>query len=81
MRDIEKALDPIDIARYENARWWRNVNRTMSVIGLLIIAAIVSPKAPVGSASLTDDVGCPRCPCASDAELSPARTLTLMRRK
>ena len=40
--DIEKALDPIDQAQYESARWWRNVNRIMSVMGLLIIIAIVS---------------------------------------
>ena len=44
--DIEKALDrdvgAIDENRYENARWWRNVNRIMSLVGLLIIAAIVS---------------------------------------
>ena len=40
--DIEKALGPIDQARYENARWWRNINRFLSIIGVLIIIAIVS---------------------------------------
>lgn len=40
--DIEKALGPIDQARYENARWWRNINRFLSVIGGGIIIAIVS---------------------------------------
>ena len=39
--DIEKALGPIDQARYENARWWRNINRVMSIIGIFIILAIV----------------------------------------
>lgn len=28
--------------RYENARWWRQVNRAMSLLGLLIIAAIIT---------------------------------------
>ncbi|MCJ1356592.1 MAG: hypothetical protein MMC33_006587 [Icmadophila ericetorum] len=40
-QDIEKALGPLDLARYENARWWRVVNRILAVIGILIIAAIV----------------------------------------
>ena len=29
-------------ARYENARWWRNLNRGMSVLGVILLAAIVS---------------------------------------
>jgi ABC-type multidrug transport system permease subunit len=32
----------IDESRYESARWWRNLNRIMSVIGLLIIGAVVA---------------------------------------
>ncbi|MCJ1286545.1 hypothetical protein MMC26_005891 [Xylographa opegraphella] len=39
--DIEKALGPFDQARYENARYWRIMNRFMSVIGILIIVAII----------------------------------------
>lgn len=39
--DLEKAVGSIDQARYENARWWRNINRIMAVVGILIIAAIV----------------------------------------
>jgi len=31
-----------DETRYESARWWRNLNRFMSVIGLLIIGAVVA---------------------------------------
>ncbi|KAI9793631.1 MAG: hypothetical protein M1833_000717 [Piccolia ochrophora] len=31
-----------DEARYYNARWWRNVNRIMSAVGVVIIAAIVT---------------------------------------
>ncbi|MCJ1400386.1 hypothetical protein MMC11_003591 [Xylographa trunciseda] len=39
--DIEKALGPFDQARYENARYWRIMNRFMSVVGILIIVAVV----------------------------------------
>ncbi|MCJ1469177.1 hypothetical protein MMC07_007810, partial [Pseudocyphellaria aurata] len=39
-RDLEKALGQVDGARYENARWWRNLNRLMSVLGFLILAAM-----------------------------------------
>ena len=41
-RDLEKALGQVDGARYENARWWRNLNRWMAVLGIMILAAIVS---------------------------------------
>lgn len=41
-RDLEKTLGPADQARHENARWWRNVNRLMSVVGFGVIIAIVS---------------------------------------
>lgn len=41
-RDLEKALGYVDEARYENARWWRNLNRMMSVLGVIILLAIVS---------------------------------------
>ncbi|KAL8734491.1 MAG: hypothetical protein Q9166_001391 [cf. Caloplaca sp. 2 TL-2023] len=44
--DLEKTLGMIDEARYENARWWRNLNRLMCIVGALVIAAIVSLKAP-----------------------------------
>ena len=39
--DLEKTLCMMDEARYENARWWRNLNRLMCIIGVLIIIAIV----------------------------------------
>ncbi|MCJ1420361.1 hypothetical protein MMC32_006718 [Xylographa parallela] len=39
--DIEKALGPFDQARYENARYWRIMNRFMSVVGILVIVAII----------------------------------------
>ncbi|KAL8694531.1 MAG: hypothetical protein Q9218_000862 [Villophora microphyllina] len=40
--DLEKSLDMADEARYENARWWRNLNRLMCIVGVLIIAAIIA---------------------------------------
>jgi hypothetical protein len=41
-QDIEKGYDARDQARYENARWWRNINRMMCLVGLgVIIAAVV----------------------------------------
>lgn len=43
--DIEEAmtrvLGPIDEAKYENARWWRALNRILSAVGLIIIIAVV----------------------------------------
>ncbi|KAG9241782.1 hypothetical protein BJ878DRAFT_210521 [Calycina marina] len=32
---------PMDDARFESARWWRKLNRIMSIPGVLIIAAVV----------------------------------------
>lgn len=32
----------MDEAQYENARWWRNLNRLMMIAGVFVIAAIVS---------------------------------------
>ena len=42
IEDLENELGPLDESRYENARWWRNINRMLSIAGLLIMAAIVS---------------------------------------
>lgn len=35
-------VGPIDDSRYQSARWWRNLNRYMSVVGLLILGAFVA---------------------------------------
>jgi hypothetical protein len=35
-------MQAIDQIRYNSARWWRNLNRIMSVVGLLIIGAIIA---------------------------------------
>lgn len=32
----------VDDSRYQSARWWRNLNRYMSIVGLLILGAIVA---------------------------------------
>lgn len=43
--DIEKAAAHravlADNLRYENARWWRNLNRCMTPVGLSIIIIVV----------------------------------------
>jgi len=43
--DVEYALardvDLLDEIRYHKARWWRNLNRIMSLVGLLIIGGMV----------------------------------------
>jgi len=41
-QDLENRLAPMEEAQYENARWWRNLNRLMMIPGVFIIAAIVS---------------------------------------
>ena len=40
--NYEHQLRAFDETRYESARWWRNLNRVMSFVGLLIIGAIIA---------------------------------------
>jgi hypothetical protein len=35
-------LQTMDEIRYRSARWWRNLNRVMSVVGVLVIGAIIA---------------------------------------
>lgn len=43
MDDLEKhAIAPLHEARYENARWWRNINRMMAFVGIIILICVVS---------------------------------------
>lgn len=49
LEDLEKQLGAVDEARYENARWWRNINRVMSGVGVLIIVAIIALVAVAAS--------------------------------
>jgi len=39
--DYSRQFGPLDDARYESARWWRKLNRFMSVPGILIVTAVV----------------------------------------
>lgn len=43
--DVETALQlrlfDLERKRYQNARWWRNLNRWMNCVGLVIIVIIV----------------------------------------
>ncbi|KAI1304294.1 hypothetical protein F5Y03DRAFT_174587 [Xylaria venustula] len=39
---FSRRVAPVDDTRYQSARWWRNLNRCMSVIGLLILGAIAA---------------------------------------
>lgn len=39
--EFERHIESVDELRYQNARWWRTLNRGMSVIGLLIIGAVI----------------------------------------
>lgn len=50
--DFRRQFGPMDEARFESARWWRRLNRWMSLVGLLIIAAVVSIVSPIPEPSL-----------------------------
>ncbi|KAI0911941.1 hypothetical protein F4823DRAFT_257521 [Ustulina deusta] len=39
---LYRRVAPIDDSRYQSARWWRNLNRYMSIVGLLILGAIAA---------------------------------------
>ncbi|KAH8600889.1 hypothetical protein B0O99DRAFT_681747 [Bisporella sp. PMI_857] len=39
--DYTRQFGPLDEARYESTRWWRRLNRFMSMIGILIVAAVI----------------------------------------
>ena len=47
--DYTRQFGPMDEARYESAKWWRRLNRYMSFVGVLVLAAIVSPLSPRAS--------------------------------
>lgn len=43
MEDLEKNFAiPLQDARYENARWWRNINRMMAFVGIIVLICVVS---------------------------------------
>jgi hypothetical protein len=39
---LYRRVAPIDDSHYQSARWWRNTNRLMSIIGLLILGAVIA---------------------------------------
>lgn len=39
--EYDRHIESVDELRYQNAKWWRMLNRCMSVIGLLIIGAVI----------------------------------------
>ena len=40
--DYTRQFGPMDEARYVSAKWWRNLNRWLSLVGVLIIIVVVS---------------------------------------
>jgi len=42
--DYARRFGPMDESRYESAKWWRTLNRWMSLAGILILAAVVSSR-------------------------------------
>lgn len=58
--DYAREFEGADQKRYDSARWWRRVNRLMSVVGLMIIAAVVSSLAFCRrKTTLTEHADCP----------------------
>ena len=47
MEDLEKQAIPLQEARYENARWWRNINRMMAFVGIIVLVCVVSAQSLV----------------------------------
>jgi hypothetical protein len=41
-QQVPQYVRAIDEMRYNSARWWRNLNRVMSIVGLLVIGAIAA---------------------------------------
>jgi len=41
VNDASREFKRADEARFESAKWWRKLNRWMSLVGLLVIAAII----------------------------------------
>ena len=41
MDDLEKQAVPLQEASYENARWWRNINRMMAFVGIIVLVCVV----------------------------------------
>ncbi len=44
--EYTRRYGPMDESRYESAKWWRRLNRWMSLAGVLVIVVIVSSQCP-----------------------------------
>lgn len=44
--ELALRFGPADEIRFESAKWWRGLNRWMSLVGVLIIAAVVCIESP-----------------------------------
>ncbi len=42
MTDFERNVQLVDVERHDSARWWRNLNRILSLVGIVVVGAIVS---------------------------------------
>jgi hypothetical protein len=40
--DSSQAIHSANETRYNTARWWRNLNRVMAIVGLLVIGAVIA---------------------------------------
>lgn len=60
--DFARRFSSTDEARYESAKWWRSLNRWMSLVGLLIITAVVSWSSSMSTSACNSYlIGGPRC--------------------
>ena len=41
VHELNEAFNQQDVRKYQKARWWRLMNRAMSVVGTFVVAAIV----------------------------------------
>ena len=57
LADLNQLFTQQDVRRYQKARWWRLLNRAMSILGTFVIAAIVSSSPVVVP-----------CPCITTRE-------------
>ncbi|CAJ2505956.1 Uu.00g000860.m01.CDS01 [Anthostomella pinea] len=39
---LNTRVGPMDDSRFQSARWWRNLNRFMSIVGLLLLGAVAA---------------------------------------
>lgn len=43
-RTLQMRIYDIEERRYENSRWWRNLNRFMIPLGIVVIVLVVSSR-------------------------------------